>query len=125
MNVPKVLIIDTADSVAEFYSDFMKLRDYSASAVHDTAAALRTIQATPPDLIIGDMPAFSDGSKIADLAAGLNIPIIYASRFKDFEYENLPKFARVINKPFNGLDLKFSARAQLVKHAARNAPGVS
>jgi DNA-binding response OmpR family regulator len=116
MDTLKVLIVDSETEINAFYTAFLDFAEFETKIVNTTDMALRTIATNLPDLVVADVPELKDGFRISELAEKFSIPIIFASRFKNIEFEQLPKIARIINKPFKGLDLRFAVRAAIAKN---------
>ncbi len=113
---PSVLVVDDRRGVEDYFKEFVQDQKFSVRVANSTDEAMKEIATNPPELIIADVSKLKNGKTLTDLVEKFEIMLIWASAFESIDFEDLPLIARIINKPFKTIDLKYAIRSEFFKH---------
>ncbi len=110
---PKILVVDDPEGVTVFFGEMLRDESFEVGTGLSIDQLTQKMQTLKPDLVVADIDKVSSHESFRALIKDL--PIIWASRFSSLDFENLPKMARILNKPFRYVDLKLAIRSEFAK----------
>ncbi len=126
----KIFVVDDEPDVVELLETVLGLEGYRVAAATEGRAALRTVLADPPDLLILDlMMPDMDGMELLKLLRldprGARVPVLIVSA-KSGQQDQIGTLQlgadAYICKPFSNKELVAQVR-QLIGHGEEEAPG--
>jgi len=113
---PSILVVDDKLGIDTYFKEFAADQGFNVRIANSTEEAMKEIATDPPELVVADVNKLHDSKRLIDLVEKFDTPLIWASKFKDINFEDLPRIARILNKPFRTIDLKYAIRSEFSKY---------
>lgn len=116
----KILIVDDANDIDAFYSWINNCKEeFEVQFTADGKTACQLISSFCPEIVLADIDKFTEHQEVVEAVKRSKSVLVWASKFRTINFEDLPVVARIMNKPFRDLDVRFTIRSEL--HRANRA----
>jgi DNA-binding NtrC family response regulator len=114
--IVKVVIIDDSKDLTSLYNEILlEKQTFDVKTDLNGKSACKLIDDFKPEVVIADLDKFREHVELLTATKQIDAIVIWASRFQTIEFDDLPHAARILNKPFRPVDVKFAIRSELNK----------